>query len=525
MKIISKLYLSVSLLLAIAIGGTLLAVLCAREGSKHAIRKNLAHEEYESYLALSNHTYQLFKQFGDAILIGDRDLGAGETALQAQIRGDISRIRQLTADEIRQFGQGYKELEHLERIEATINGVLVEYEEVMQSRDRERLITYWSRLSRMLDESIDEDFNQLIKEAIDREAAEVATEKAATISMIRRFELLAAIFSLMAIVAAAASVWILRRDLREPIVKLVDGAAALARGDVAHRIDVVGRNELDDVAVAFNLMAKEVYSREQALSNSNSQLEKAVSDRTKELEHLLDVLRQADENRRQLLADVSHELRTPLTIIRGEAEIALRDEDESPARYRVALEKAREAAAHTAELVDDLLFLARRETGHSRLSRDMIDLSTLLPEIVEQYRTAAEQNSTRVRYIATVHDAPAYTDPVRIRQVILILLENASRYGGKSIDLRLDTAPKGYVLSVSDDGPGMSDVERQNAFERFFRGSNAAIRYRQGSGLGLPVAKAIVEAHGGEILLESAPNQGVTVSFTVPKDPDLDAAA
>jgi len=525
LKIISKLYLSVGLLLAIAIGGTLLAVACAREGSIHAVRMNLAHEEYEGYLSLSNHTYQLFKQFGDAILIGDRDLGVGETALQNKIRADIGHIRQLTAEEIRQFGEGANELEHLERIEAQINGVLVEYEEVVQSRDREQLVTYWARLSRMLDESIDMDFNQLIKEAIDREAAEVAREKAATIRMIRRFELLAAVFSLMAVLAATVSVWILRRDLREPIVKLVDGAAALARGQVAHKINVVGRNELDNVAVAFNLMAKEVHSREQALFHSNSRLEKAVSDRTEELEHLLEALKRADENRRRLLADVSHELRTPLTIIHGEAEIALRSDEQSPSRYRLALEKTRDAAAHTAELVDDLLFLARRESGEPRLKRELIDLSSLLPGIVEQYRAVAKQNDTSVCFVGSVDKAPARTDPVRIRQVVLILLENASRYGGRSIELRLDSAPKGYILTVSDDGPGMTDDERAHAFERFFRGSNAAVRYGQGSGLGLPVAKAIVEAHGGEITLKNSPSQGLTVSFTVPSEPKLDTAA
>ncbi|NJN46852.1 MAG: sensor histidine kinase [Candidatus Competibacteraceae bacterium] len=107
----------------------------------------------------------------------------------------------------------------------------------------------------------------------------------------------------------------------------------------------------------------------------------------------------------------------------------------------------------------------------------------------------------------------------------MILLENALRYGGSKIDVRLDRAPEGYLVAVSDNGPGMAEDEQARAFERFFRGSNAASRYGQGSGLGLPVAKAIVEAHGGKISLTSVPGQGLTVSFALPNRPPLKAVS
>ena len=487
---------------------------------------SIARQVYEAHLSLTNHTYQLFKQFGDAMLIGDRDRGAGKTELQSKIRGDIARIRRLTAEEIQIAGEEeIEELEHLDRIKTKIDDLLVEYQAFVRSPNRDELSTYWTRLSFLLDETVDKDFNQLIQEAIAGEAEEVAEEREAAAAMIQRFQALAAIFTMIAVLAAAVSIWILRRDLREPIIKLVGGASALAQGDLEHRIDVVGRNELDDVSRSFNKMADEVASREKALQNSNKRLEQAVSDRTAELERLLDALKESDSNRRRLLADVSHELRTPLTIIRGEADIALRGQDGSTEQYRDVLARIRDASIHTSDLVDDLLFVARREAGEARLKLDPVNLCALLPKVVEQHGAIATQLKAAVTFSTDVDEAIVRADAGRIRQVVIILLENAIRYGGSAIELRLDPSPGGFAISVCDDGPGMSEEEQVRAFDRFFRGSNAAARYDQGAGLGLPMAKAIVEAHGGKIALTSPPGEGVTVSFTLPERAKLEVVA
>lgn len=526
MRIIPKLYLSLGLLLAIAVGGTSLAVICAREGAEHTVRTNQAHQAYEAYLLLANHTYRLFKQFGDALLIGDRDRGAGETELLARIRASIARIRRITVEEIRLAGEEeVEELEHLERIESKIEDLLIEFEQVSSSWNPKDLPNYWTRLSRMLDETIDKDFSTLIEDAIDGEAAEVAAERAESMDMIKRFQILAAAFSLVALAAAGLSIWILRRDIRQPIVKLEAGASALARGDLEHRIDVDGRNELHEVALAFNGMAEEVSRRQKTLTDSNVRLEKAVSERTAELERLLAALRESDANRRRLLADVSHELRTPLTVIHGEATVALRDERLTAAQYRVTLDHIREAAMHTANLVDDLLFVARREAGEVRLDVRTVDLGKLLSVVVEQYSVIAHQHRATVNFVGDVDKALVPADAGRIRQLVLILLENAIRYGGGWIEIRLGRSPDGFAVSVSDDGPGMAEDEQQHAFERFFRGSNAAARYHEGSGLGLPMARAIVEAHGGDIALKSIPGEGLTVSFTLPGRAKLEAVA
>ena len=281
---------------------------------------------------------------------------------------------------------------------------------------------------------------------------------------------------------------------------------------------------MDDRGHAFNRMADEIKTRETALAQSNVRLEKAVADRTAELERVLGQLKTNEENRRLLLADVSHELRTPLTIIQGEADIALRGGASKPPEvYREALEKAREAAKHTGRLVDDLLFVARREAGQARLSIGEVDLALLVVEVIDENRSLSEGRGAGISFVGDVGRAVVRADRDRIRQVLVILLENALRYGDGRVEVRLHGAPSGYAVSVANDGPGMTEEEQARAFDRFFRGSNAAGRYREGAGLGLPVAKSIVEAHGGTIALRSGPGEGVTVSFILPARPRLEA--
>lgn len=526
MRLVTRLYLSLGMVLAIGIGLAALAGWSARGAEFLLERTNLAHRSYEAHLSLSNHTYQLFKQFGDARSIGDRDLGKGEARLIGLIHEDIAAIRGLIAAEIRLVGDHeIEELERLAKIERQIDNLLVEHETLLRSRGNVSLNDYWSRLSGMLDVRIDGEFNGLIQAALDEEAREVreAREQAADDMMLTRQ--LAVLLALLAAVAAVSGLWLLLRGIREPIEELHRGARAIEAGNLEHRIAVSGPGELSAVARAFNRMADEVLARETALSSANSRLEQAVASRTAELERLLETVRENDRNRRRLLADVSHELRTPLTIIRGEMDVALRGGDKSPEVYREALQRARDAATHTSRLVDDLLFVARREAGELRLQRDAVDLAGTVQGAIEEFRGLAQQSGGEIHFSNGAGEARVHADEGRIRQVIGILLENALRYGGDRIEVRLERTATGFAIVVTDNGPGLPEVELAQAFDRYFRGTNAAQRYAHGVGLGLPVAKAIVEAHGGEIAMRNAAGEGLAVRFTVPGWPRLQAVS
>lgn len=526
MRFATRLFLLFAGVLAVAIIGASLALWGAHEARSSMARSELAHRSYESYLSLSNHTYQLFKQYGDAMTIGDRDQGALERQLLAAIRGDIADIRGIIAAEIQMVGEEeVEELEHLARIETQIASLLHEYQTVLDAGSTIRFQDDWDRLSRILDERVDQDFALLTQQALDEESRELEEQRLLTAARLRINQLLAVVVAAAGVLAASAALWWLVRDLNAPISRLINGAEALARGDRDHRIRVHGRNELDRVARAINHLADEIAAREQVLQASNQQLEQAVAERTEKLEELLKSLQAAEADRRRLLADVSHELRTPLTIIRGEADIALRGADKPPADYRLALEKCRDAARHTARLVDDLLFIARRDSGEVRLRIEPVDLATFLPAVIGDCRSMADGHGSILNLYNPLDQAIVRADPDRLRQIVVILLDNALRYGGTTIDISVGQSPGGFAITVQDDGPGLGDDDLSRVFERFYRGSNASSRYDKGAGLGLPVAKAIVEAHDGEIRLTTEPGRGLAVTVWLPNRARLEVVA
>ena len=525
MRYLTKLTLSFTGLLAVALVSAGLAFWSARSAEHHLQRSQLAHRVHEQYLSLSSHTYELFKQFGDALLIGDRDKGTGEARLLKDIRADISKLRILIAEEVQLVGEEeIEELELLAQIERQIEYLLKEFSRLQASDVSVDPMAYRERLTSILDEKIDADFQALIAEALIEEEQEVAETEAEVRQAVALFQRAAVIAGVIAAVAAFFGIFLLRSALTKPLQRLLEGAEAVGRGELGHRIDAPGDTELDRVAQAFNQMIAKVAERQDLLSASRDALEEEVSRRTAQLEKLLQTLRETEANRKRLLADVSHELRTPLTIIRGEADVALRSEIRDAKAYRDVLLRTREAADHTARIVDDLLFVARQENGEIRINPRDVDLVDLVLRAITAGR-ALDKADKKVDFEASVDTARLRADPSRINQVVTILLENALRYGGQEVEVRLDQTPGGFAITVADDGPGLTEDELSHVFERFFRGSNAAIRYDGGTGLGLPVAKAIIEAHGGRIALTSEPGEGVQARFTLPSRPRLAAAS
>ncbi|NOQ46403.1 MAG: HAMP domain-containing protein [Desulfobulbaceae bacterium] len=517
MRLISKIYYFYGVLLALAVGGALLSWTSSKLAEFHLNRANLANEQLQLYLTLSNDAYQLFKEFSDSILIGELDLGLDESELVQNIKNHIKQLRNIIGYEIQLVGdEEIEELATLATVERMLHELISEHHSILQLKENgTSSASLIQRLAQMYDESIGKRFKTVIREAIEEETAEVEETKRITKERTILFQTVAIIFALISIIFTTIIQWLLNRDIRGPIENLHNGAVVLAAGHFDHRIKITGPGELKDLAKAFNHMAQEISVRETKISRANKNLEEIVAKRTSELEQLLNSLKISQEKRRLLLADVSHELRTPLTIIRGEADIALRGEAKTHEVYREALEKTRSAARHTARLVDDLLFVARQEGGDTRLNFKDIDLVTFLPSILEESRSFTDPESIEIAFTSSLDRAFVSADPDRIRQLILILLENAVHYGGNEIIVDLKGASSGYTVSTTDNGPGMTEPDQVQAFDRFFRGSGAAQRYDKGAGLGLPVAKAIAEAHGGKIEIKSKMGRGTTVSFTL----------
>jgi signal transduction histidine kinase len=216
------------------------------------------------------------------------------------------------------------------------------------------------------------------------------------------------------------------------------------------------------------------------------------------------------------IADASHELRTPLTVLRANAEVAL-EIDRASVQAELLEEIVRESERMT-HLVEDMLFLARSDSGSLPLQTEAVDLEPFLAELAERARVLAGERgaSLDVELTAT---GRAELDRHRIEQVVLILVDNAAEYGASRgpITLASEMRTSEFVIEVRDRGPGISEADLPFVFERFYRADKSRARRQNGAGLGLAIARTIVEAHDGRIEAMNRPGGGMTMRFWLPK--------
>lgn len=221
-------------------------------------------------------------------------------------------------------------------------------------------------------------------------------------------------------------------------------------------------------------------------------------------------LAQDDEARRLLLADVSHELRTPLAVIRGEVEAIVDGVHEAAPEHLGAV---LDETVVLERLVDDLRTLTLSEAGTLALHPETTDPARLLEGVVGGFRGLASGRHITLHLEVSEPLPPLELDPVRMRQVFSNLIDNALRHtpGGGRVSVEATLAGGELVVSVRDSGPGIEPMLLPRVFERFVRGEGS-----RGTGLGLPIAKRLVEAHGGRIDAENAPDGGSRITVRLP---------
>ncbi|MFM9029187.1 MAG: sensor histidine kinase [Opitutaceae bacterium] len=237
--------------------------------------------------------------------------------------------------------------------------------------------------------------------------------------------------------------------------------------------------------------------------------------------HDLTRLRQLEALRQEFVANVSHELRTPLSLIKSAAETLIDGGREDPAITARFLEIIDKHANRLTHLIDDLLLLARIDSGRVELNLRAVDLRAAAGDALDDAALIA-----RAREVTLVNEVPsplrAEADPERLRQVLANLIDNAIKYGrsGGTVTLRGRDAGGGMVeISVRDDGPGIPPEALSRVFERFYRVDKARSREQGGTGLGLAIVKNVVQAHGGDVRVESAAGRGTEFFLTLPAAP------
>lgn len=286
----------------------------------------------------------------------------------------------------------------------------------------------------------------------------------------------------LAALVAMGLVWFLSRGMTSPLREMAEAADAMARGDYSQRVTATSHDEVGALARAFNEMAAE--------------------------------LAETDRQRRDLVANVSHELRTPIAALQVQLENLVDGVAEpDPATFRVMLAQVERLG----RLVRQILDLSRLESGAVPLERSRFRVEPLLEGAVREQQLHGTPVAVDVDVDPT--DLTADGDPERVHQVVANLLENAVRYtptGGRVV-VQARRGRDGVVIEVMDEGPGIPDGERVRVFERFYRADAARATRDGGAGLGLAIARWIIDLHGGDIHPEPREPHGCRMVVTLPK--------
>jgi len=279
----------------------------------------------------------------------------------------------------------------------------------------------------------------------------------------------------------------LSRTITRPIRELTQATHAISEGDLTQQVSIRSKDELGELAKAFNKMSTE--------------LSRSVN------------------TRKQMTADIAHELRTPLSLILGHAE-AVHDGVLPPTKEN--FEIIREEATRLEHLVDDLRTLSLADAGELTMIHQIIEPGRLLQEVASLYQVQAQKKNIKLDLDIASHLPTLEVDPGRMTQVITNILDNALRHTPENgtITLAAKQMDNMVELSIQDSGPGLSPEDTSRIFERFYRADSSRQRdgaSQGGSGLGLAIAKSIVQAHNGQLSAESEAGKGLKIKIILPR--------
>lgn len=334
---------------------------------------------------------------------------------------------------------------------------------------------------------------------------------------------------ILAMAVALALSYVLASNITEPLTRMAQVARSISKGDFRQRVDIDSKDELGDLAQAMNSMSREISVLVENLTQEKEKL-KALN-----------------EERKNMMSDISHDLRTPLTSIRGFVEALQDGVITDPEEQKRTLEIIHDETQRLSRLVDDLFYLARLESGDIPVEMVPLDFADVVRSSVNAVRPQSIEKNLELRLTTDegVRSGKAMVkgSADRLTRAVLNLLDNAIKYSpeGGIVEVSLSIAaespggpdePPGatqgtpetqhassrgrMVLTISDQGPGIPKEAIPHIFERFYRADKSRARMRSSAGLGLSIAKFIVDQHGGSISVESELGKGTTMRIELP---------
>ncbi len=523
-----RLTIALAVLAAATVAHGGFALWSAQVAETQVIRGRIASDIQQGFLELSARKQRLRTWVVQMLLGANADIAQREI-LHAEMREILQRLNALSQQAVALDSSEATRYEHENRKSslAVLDQSLGELERTVAAArpldadadPREA----WDTISKVFDVSQGHDLRTLVAQSIEREAVAKARERAAADASLRGMRTLwLGAAGTLAVAALLLGVYF-ARALRGPLDKLSAGASALQNGQFDHRIALDGTDEFAAVAHSMNAMAAELAEHRAREAEARHRLEELVQSRTAELQGALGALQEMDARRRQLLADISHELRTPTTAIRGEAEVTLRGQTHTVEDYRSTLQRIVDIARQLGRVIDDLLTMTRSDTDSLALKRQHMDVGVALAEAIDQARTIAAERNIHIQASLTGAELAVMGDALRLRQLFMLLLDNAIRYSrpGGTVEVEVRTPQEVLVtpfceILVRDHGIGIPENELTRVFERHFRGEEARRHRADGSGLGLSIGLALARAHGGEVSMESSPEKGTTAIVRLP---------
>ncbi|PKN96475.1 MAG: hypothetical protein CVU43_20505 [Chloroflexi bacterium HGW-Chloroflexi-5] len=270
-------------------------------------------------------------------------------------------------------------------------------------------------------------------------------------------------------------------------------------------------------------VTNQILKLQTALQQSNQTLELRVQERTAELEKAYQKLSELNKLKNNFISNISHELRTPMTHVKGYIDLLLADDFGALSLdQRQAVDVLKRASERLSRLIDDLILFSTAETSTIQITKTDIDLHYLAKEIIDHNNKLAGQKNIRLWLDCPQQTLHAYADAERVRWVINQLIDNAIKYTQPDGEVFLRVIPSNgdITVSVIDTGIGIDPARFEEMFEPFHQLDGSSTRKQGGTGLGLTLAKKIVEAHGSHLVVSSIPGKGSKFDFMLQTRPN-----